>query len=204
MAGLLRVTGPLALAALADGRFSRFLLRSSADRLVVTLEDVRRLTEAQVLVLARYAWEASPQVFGRLAQMLQSEDPTLLRTLTGALFLLALGMQSRGPGPHSPGTRRPLKVAPAQPGACASRIHCSTDSGAGMRPGDELAVDREPRGLQHARGDDVGHGRHLDDLALHARVGERLQGDLLQLAAIGAAGAVDADGEHGQVPLGMA
>jgi hypothetical protein len=95
VAGLLRVTGPLALAALADGRFSHFLLRSSADRLVVTLEDARRLTEAQVLVLARYAWEASPQVFGRLAQMLQSEDPMLLRTLTGALFFLALGMQSR-------------------------------------------------------------------------------------------------------------
>ena len=96
VSSLLGVTGPLALAALADGRFARFLLRSSADRIVVTLEDARRLSEAQVLALARYAWEASPQVFGRLAQVLQAEDPTLLRSLTGALFLLALGMRARG------------------------------------------------------------------------------------------------------------
>lgn len=95
VSSLLGVTGPLALAALADGRFARFLLRSSADRIVVTLEDARRLSEAQVLALARYAWEASPQVFGRLAQVLQAEDPTLLRSLTGALFLLALGMRAR-------------------------------------------------------------------------------------------------------------
>ena len=95
VSSLLGVTGPLALAALADGRFARFLLRSSADRIVVTLEDARRLSEAQVLALARYAWEASPQVFSRLAQVLQAEDPTLLRSLTGALFLLALGMRTR-------------------------------------------------------------------------------------------------------------
>ena len=95
VASLLGVTGPLALAALADGGFARFLLRSSSSRLAVTLEDARRVTEVQVLALARYAWEASPQVFARLAQMLQSEDPTLLRSLTGALFLLALGMRAR-------------------------------------------------------------------------------------------------------------
>jgi hypothetical protein len=86
------VAGPLALAALAEGRFARFLLRSSS----VTLEEARRLTEGQVLALARYAWEASPEVFSRLAEVLRSEDPMLLRTLTGALFVLALAAQARG------------------------------------------------------------------------------------------------------------
>ena len=92
----MRKVDEVALAALAEGRFSRILLRSPSDALGISLEEARRLTEGQVLALARYAWEASPQVFARLAEMLQAEDPMLLRTFTGALFLLALGMRSRG------------------------------------------------------------------------------------------------------------
>ena len=91
---LVGVAGPLALAALADGRFARFLLRR-ADAVRVSLDEARRLTEGEVLALARYAWEASPEVFERLAQALKSEDPMLLRTFTGALFLLALSAQAR-------------------------------------------------------------------------------------------------------------
>jgi hypothetical protein len=96
VACLLSVAGPLALAALAEGRFSRILLRSSSETLAVSVEEARRLTEGQVLAIARYAWEASPQVFARLAEMLQAEDPMLLRSFTGALFLLAMGMRARG------------------------------------------------------------------------------------------------------------
>lgn len=95
LALLTGAAGPLALAALADGRFARFLLHSSSDALRVSLDEARRLSEGQVLALARYVWEASPEVFGRLATMLGSEDPTLLRTFTGALFLLALAAQAR-------------------------------------------------------------------------------------------------------------
>jgi hypothetical protein len=91
---LVGVAGPLALAALADGRFARLLLRST-DAVRVSLDEARRLTEGQVLALARYAWEASPEVFDRLAVALASEDPTLLRSLTGALFLLALSASAR-------------------------------------------------------------------------------------------------------------
>jgi len=91
---LVGAAGPLALAALADGRFAHFLLRST-DAVRVSLDEARRLTEGQVLALARYAWEASPEVFDRLAVALASEDPALLRSLTGALFLLALSAQAR-------------------------------------------------------------------------------------------------------------
>lgn len=91
---LVGVAGPLALAALADGRFARFMLRST-DAVRISLDEARRLTEGQVLALARYAWEARPEVFERLAEALKSEDPMLLRTLTGALFLLAMSMQAR-------------------------------------------------------------------------------------------------------------
>jgi hypothetical protein len=91
---LVGVAGPLALAALADGRFARFLLRST-DAVRVSLDEARRLTEGQVLALARYAWEARPEVFERLVEALKLEDPMLLRTLTGALFLLAMSMHAR-------------------------------------------------------------------------------------------------------------
>ena len=91
---LVGVAGPLALAALADGRFAHFLLRST-DAVRVSLDEARRLTEGQVLALARYAWEARPEVFERLVEVLKSEDPMLLRTFTGALFLLAMSMQAR-------------------------------------------------------------------------------------------------------------
>jgi hypothetical protein len=90
IASLIGVAGPLALAALADGRFARFLFQSTSEAIKVSFEDVRRLTEGQVLALARYAWEACPEVFDGLARALATEDPSLLRTFTGALFLLAL------------------------------------------------------------------------------------------------------------------
>lgn len=94
VACLLGAAGPLALAALADGRFARFLL-PSAEAMRVTLADAQRLSEGQVLALARYAWEASPEVFSQLARLLQAESPSLLQTATGALFLLAMGMSGR-------------------------------------------------------------------------------------------------------------
>ena len=99
---LVGVAGPLALAALADGRFARFLLQSTSDAIKVSFEDVRRLTEGEVLALARYAWEASPGVFDSLAQALAAEDPSLLRTVTGALLLLALSAR----GARRGGARR--------------------------------------------------------------------------------------------------
>lgn len=92
---LIGVAGPLALAALAEGRFARFLLQSSGDAIRVTLEETRRLTEGEVLALARYAWEARPEVFDRLVESLGAEDPTLLRTTTGVLLLLALSARAR-------------------------------------------------------------------------------------------------------------
>jgi hypothetical protein len=96
VACLLGAAGPLAMAALADGRFARFLWTSSSNALVVSMEEARRLTEGQVLALARYAWEASPEVFSRMAELVQAEDPMALRGLAGALLVLALGARARG------------------------------------------------------------------------------------------------------------
>ena len=98
VACLLGVAGPLALASLADGRFARLLVRPPAQSLAVSLEEARRLTEGQLLSIASYAWQASPAVYGRLVELLQAENPTLLRTFTGALLLFALGERARRRG----------------------------------------------------------------------------------------------------------
>ncbi len=95
VACLLGTAGPLALASLADGRFARFLLRPPTEALVITLAEARRLTEGQVLALANYAWQASPAVFQRVVELLQAENPTMLRSFTGVLLLFALGERAR-------------------------------------------------------------------------------------------------------------
>jgi hypothetical protein len=62
--GLLRPVGSLALAAIASGAFSAFLLRC------VTLEDVGRITADQVAALARFVDQCNPEVLQQLLSML--------------------------------------------------------------------------------------------------------------------------------------
>ena len=95
IACLLGAVGPLAMAALAQGSFGLFLLRSSSNALIVSAEEARRFTESQVLELARYVAQASPAVFLRLAELLQDEDPMFARTLAGGLLVLALGAYAK-------------------------------------------------------------------------------------------------------------
>jgi len=62
--GLLRPVGSLALAAVASGAFSTFLLRR------VTLEDVGRITADQVAALARFVDQVNPEVLQQILSML--------------------------------------------------------------------------------------------------------------------------------------
>ena len=61
---LLRPVGSLALAAIASGAFSAFLLRR------VTLEDVARITTDQMAELARFVAQVNPDVLQQLLSML--------------------------------------------------------------------------------------------------------------------------------------
>jgi hypothetical protein len=92
---LLRALGPLSMAALAQGSFSLFLLRASSNALFVTAEEARRITETQVLELARYVAQACPAVFVQVAQLLQAENPEFARTLTGGLLLVAISAYAK-------------------------------------------------------------------------------------------------------------
>jgi hypothetical protein len=96
IACLLAAVGPLAMAALAEGRFALFLLRSSSNAIAVTAEEAQRFTESQVLELARYVWQACPAVLLRVAELLQAEDPMFARSFAGGLLLVLLGTWKKG------------------------------------------------------------------------------------------------------------
>jgi hypothetical protein len=99
IACLLGAIGPLAMAALAEGRFAMFLFRSSSNAVMVSAEEARRFSESQVLELARYVAQACPSAFMRVAEMLQAEDPMFASSLAGGLFLLALRACMKRPRP---------------------------------------------------------------------------------------------------------
>jgi hypothetical protein len=61
---LLRPVGSLALAAIASGAFSAFLLRR------VTLDDVARITAEQFVELARFVDQVNPDVLQQILSML--------------------------------------------------------------------------------------------------------------------------------------
>jgi hypothetical protein len=65
--GLLRPVGSLALAAIASGAFSTFLLRGTQS---VTLDDVARITAEQFVELARFVDQVNPDVLQQILSML--------------------------------------------------------------------------------------------------------------------------------------
>jgi hypothetical protein len=65
--GLLRPVGSLALAAIASGAFSTFLLRGTQS---VTLDDVARITADQVAALAGFVDQINPDILQQVLSML--------------------------------------------------------------------------------------------------------------------------------------
>jgi predicted Na+-dependent transporter len=87
--GLLRPVGPLALVAVAAGAFARLLPTSQWSGASATLDDAMRITAGQVLELARYVEQKSPESLAELPKLLAG-SPLWVSTLSGALLLLAL------------------------------------------------------------------------------------------------------------------
>lgn len=87
--GLLRPVGPLALVAIAAGAFGSLLPTPRWRGVSVTLDDAMRFSAGQVLELARYVEQKSPESFAELPQLLDN-SPLWVGSLSGALLLLAL------------------------------------------------------------------------------------------------------------------
>jgi len=68
--GLLRPVGPLALVSIAAGAFGSLLPDEHWHVASVTLDDAERLTGGQVLELARYVEQKSPEAIAGLPELL--------------------------------------------------------------------------------------------------------------------------------------
>jgi len=86
---LLRPVGLLGLASLAAGAFLGFLRRGDYQGLVIQPEDVGRISGDQLLELALYVEQRSPETFASIAQLL-ADNPSGLIGVGGSLLLLAL------------------------------------------------------------------------------------------------------------------
>lgn len=95
--GLLQPVGPLALVAIAAGAFASLLPTAQWHVASVTLDDAMRLTAGQVLELARYVEQKSPEAFAQLPKLL-ADSPLWVGSLSGALLLLVLRTWGRRAG----------------------------------------------------------------------------------------------------------
>lgn len=86
---LLQPVGPLGLVAIAAGAFGAILHRGGYRHLVVAPEDAVRISADQMLELARYVEQCSPETFQRLATLL-AESPASMAGLGASMLLLAL------------------------------------------------------------------------------------------------------------------
>lgn len=91
---LLRPVGPLALVAIATGAFANLLPTMRWRGAQVSLDDVTRISASQVLELARYVEQKSPEI---LLQLLDLLDGSLLSAglVSGTLLLIALRHRQR-------------------------------------------------------------------------------------------------------------
>jgi hypothetical protein len=85
---LLRPVGTLGLVAIAAGAFGQFLHRGSPRQLNISLDDAARVTTEQVLELARYVEQSSPDTFQQIASLLV-QHPVGIASISGSILLLA-------------------------------------------------------------------------------------------------------------------
>jgi hypothetical protein len=95
--GLLRPVGPLALVAIAAGAFASLLPTTRWQVATASLDDAMRLTAGQVLELARYVEQKSPEALIKLPELL-ADSPLWVSSLGGALLLLSLQAWRRRAG----------------------------------------------------------------------------------------------------------
>ena len=86
---LLRPVGPLALVTIAAGSFGAFLHRSRQRALAVSLDDAARISADQMLELARYVEQLSPDTFQQIGSLL-ADNPITAASVSSSLLLLAL------------------------------------------------------------------------------------------------------------------
>ena len=87
--GLLRPVGPLALVAIAAGAFAKLLPSTPWRGASASVDQAMQFSAGQVLELARYVEQKSPESLMQLPKLL-ADSPLWAGSLSGALLLLAL------------------------------------------------------------------------------------------------------------------
>ena len=105
--GLLRPVGPLALVAIGAGAFASLLPATRWHVAHASLDDAMRVSAAQVLELARYVEQKSPEALMQLPDLL-SDSPLWVSSLGGALLLLALRTWQRRHADDQSSSKSPL------------------------------------------------------------------------------------------------
>lgn len=91
---LTRPLGTLALATIAAGAFANVLYRRSHDAWPVSLDDAARFTQDQVLELARFVEQCSPDALLQVGSML-ADNPVGWAGVSGSLLALAIAVWRR-------------------------------------------------------------------------------------------------------------
>lgn len=86
---LMRPVGALGLVAVAGGVFAGVRQRHGWAQLQVTIEDVARISADQVLELAAYLQQTTPEVFGQVGELL-ARQPAMASGLSAVLLLHVL------------------------------------------------------------------------------------------------------------------
>ena len=86
---LLRPLGPLALVGIAAGAFGGLLPTTRWRNATATLEEAMRFSGSQVLELARYVEQKSPESLAQLPSLM-ADNPWWVGSLSATLLLIAL------------------------------------------------------------------------------------------------------------------
>jgi hypothetical protein len=97
--GLLRPVGPLALVAIAAGAFASLLPSGRWHMARASIDDAMRISAAQVLELAAYVEQKSPDALAQLPELM-SDSGLWAGSISGALLLIALRAWRRGRAPR--------------------------------------------------------------------------------------------------------
>ena len=98
---LLRPVGPLAIVAIAAGAFAHLLYRLRLHGLPVTIDDAARVRTDDIVELARYVLQASPQTLQHIGAMI-AESPIGVATVAGTALIATLRAWHGRPAGASP------------------------------------------------------------------------------------------------------
>jgi hypothetical protein len=97
LACLLRPLGPLATVGIAAGAFSMFLVRGGNDSARAALGDVARISNEQVVELARFVEQVSPEALLEYARIVSDNSVGMAAFSVSAAVLLMRLLRPRDP-----------------------------------------------------------------------------------------------------------